>query len=119
MVMSWSYNEAEIEELCLDVLSHWSRKELLNAITDCELEEYIERCELEYDESPSVEGMNRFLRLRLKHWNKRDHLGYFHHKDRLEQVVWSYAEDERSCSNDFSEIYIDKEGYHRIALPED
>jgi len=117
--MEWSYNEAEVIGLCRDVLDSWDRQQLLDALIECETNDFVEQCESEYDEFVPWQTMEWFENRRLAYWNKADHLGYFFYEDFLVDRLINRAEELRMCSNDFSEIYIDEDGYHKIALPND
>lgn len=119
MAMQWSYNRTEIEGLCHAVMDGWTRQQLLDALIECETNAYIDRCELEYDESPHWTEVEKFEKLRLSHWNKKRWYGFVYGEDHLQMLVWNYAEENETCSNDFSEIYIDKHGYHTIPLPDE
>ena len=119
MAMEWSYNNAEVIDLCRDVLDSWDRQQLLDALAECETNDFVDQCFFEYDEDLSLTTMEWFIQQRLNHWNKADYLGYFFLEDFLIDRLMDRAEELRTCSNDFSEIFIDKRGHHRIALPDD
>ena len=113
MSMEWSYNVPEITQLCRDVLSNWTRQQLLDALIQCEIDDFIKSC----DKYPSIEDVERFENSKYSQWQSDRDGRFAFPDDFLAERIWDCAEKNRTCSNDFSEIFIDKNGFHRIALP--
>jgi hypothetical protein len=99
MAMEWSFNESEVHDLAMEALEGWSVQDLAEALAFADCDGY------EGDNLEAFEVARTEKYLKLPH-------------DILAAQVYERAYTNYTCSNDFSELYIDKQGYRTIVLPE-
>lgn len=99
MAMAWSYSdEPAVYDAAMRALGTWTHDDLAQVCAETE---------------PTPAGTNVFF--------PRERYIYYHSlpRDILEQNLWDMAEVIRLCSNDFSKLYLDDNGWYTIDLNDD
>ncbi len=109
MSMEWSFNDAEVLEEARDILeSTWTREQLVSALVESDCDSFV---------STYADELDAFCAEREHFYNQEFFDSYLFQTDQLVTLVLEKAEKLRTCSNNFSKLYIDEKGYHTIVLP--